>query len=220
MANQTKLAAGSRTATGKGAARAARRAGQVPAVIYGHGREPESLLLESAALARALQGATAATMLEVAVDDRAPVRALIREVQRDPARAAAILHVDLYEVHADEKITVSVPVHLKGVPDGVRNSGGVLDHVRRELEIEVLPGDLPDAIDVDVSALTIGHSIFVRDIQVPSAEILDDPDQPIATVVAPRTEEAAAVVADVPATDEPELIRKPKAADAEGEEEA
>jgi large subunit ribosomal protein L25 len=220
MANQVKLAAGSRTTTGKGAARSARRQGMVPGVIYGHGREPEALLLDGTVLGRALQGATAATMLEVTVDDRAPVRALIREVQRDPVRSSSILHVDLYEVHADEKITVSVPVHLKGIPDGVRNSGGVLDHVRRELEIEVLPGDLPDSIDVDVTALTIGHSIFVRDIQVAKAEILDDPDQPIATVVAPRTEEAAPAAPEATTAAEPELIRKPKAADAEGDEEA
>jgi large subunit ribosomal protein L25 len=156
-------------------------------------------------------------MLEVQVDDRTPVRALIREVQRDPLRAANILHVDFYEVHADEKITVSVPVHLKGIPDGVRNFGGVLDHVRRELEIEVFPGDLPDSIDVDVTALAIGHSIFVRDIQLERAEILDDPDQPIATVGAPRTEEVAPVAVEEAPSTEPELIRKPKADEDEEE---
>jgi len=217
MANQVKLAAGSRTTSGKGTARSVRRQGKVPAVIYGHGREPESLILDSAALGRALLGATVATMLEVQVDDRAPVRALIREVQRDPLRAANILHVDFYEVHADEKITVSVPVHLKGIPDGVRNFGGVLDHVRRELEIEVFPGDLPDSIDVDVTALAIGHSIFVRDIQLERAEILDDPDQPIATVGAPRTEEVAPVAVEEAPSTEPELIRKAKADEDEEE---
>lgn len=219
MANQAKLAAGSRTTTGKGAARSVRRAGKVPAVIYGHGRAAESLLIDSAALGRALLGATVATMLEVTVDDRAPVRALIREVQRDPLRSANILHVDFYEVHADEKMTVSVPVHLKGVPDGVRNFGGILDHVRRELEIEVFPADLPESIDVDVTALTIGHSIFVRDIRLDRAEILDDPDQPVATVSAPRTEEAPVAAVEEAPTSEPELIRKPKADEDEEEEE-
>ena len=218
MANQVKLAAGSRTTTGKGAARSARRDGKVPGVIYGHGREPESLMLDGAVLGRALQGATAATMLEVTVDDRAPVRALIREVQRDPLRSSTILHVDFDEVHADEKITVSVPVHLKGVPDGVRNFGGILDHVRRELEIEVFPADLPDSIDVDVTSLTIGHSIFVRDIKLERAEILDDPDQVVATVGAPRSEEAAPVTVEAAPEAEPELIRKPKAEEDEEEE--
>jgi large subunit ribosomal protein L25 len=218
MANQVKLAAGSRATTGKGAARSARRKGKVPGVIYGHGREPESLLLDGAVLGRALQGATAATMLEVTVDDRAPVRALIREVQRDPIRSSTILHVDFYEVHADEKITVSVPVHLKGIADGVRNFGGILDHVRRELEIEVFPADLPDSIDVDVTSLTIGHSIFVRDIKLERAEILDDPDQVVATVGAPRSEEAAPVTVEATPEAEPELIRKPKAEEGEEEE--
>lgn len=218
MANQVSIAAGSRTTTGKGAARTVRRAGKVPAVIYGHSRDPEALLLDAAALGRALQGATAATMLDVTVDGRAPVRALIREVQRDPVRSSNILHVDFYEVRADEKITVSVPVHLKGIPDGVRNFGGVLDHMRRELEIEVFPGDLPDSIDVDVTALAIGHSIFVRDIHLERAEILDDPDQPVATVAAPRAEEVAPVAVEEAPSTEPELIRKPKPDDEEEEE--
>ena len=219
MATQVKLAAGSRTTTGKGAARTARRNGKVPAVIYGHGREPEALELDGAALGKALQGASAATVLQVTVDNRAPVSALIREVQRDPLRSSTVLHLDLYEIHADEKITVSVPVHLKGVPDGVRNFGGVLDHVRRELEVECFPADLPESIDVDVTALTIGHSVFVRDIVFEKGEILEDPDQPIATVVAPRTEEVAtpAVATEEAAPSEPELIRKPKAEDQEEE---
>jgi large subunit ribosomal protein L25 len=82
--------------------------------------------------------------------------------------------------------------------------------VLRELEIEVLPSEIPDHVDLDVTALTIGHSLFVRDVQIPKARILNDPDTPICTVVAPRTEEAPAVVEEV-ATGEPELIRKPKA---------
>jgi large subunit ribosomal protein L25 len=212
MAQQVKLEAATRTQTGKGAARSMRREGKVPAVIYGHGREPEALVIDAPVLARALSGATAATILEIVVDNRAPVRALLREVQRNPIRAADILHLDLYEVHADEKITVAVPVHLVGIPDGVRNFGGVLDQVLRELEIEVFPGDIPESIDVDVTGLTIGHSLFVRDIKLEKAEILNDQDIPVATVVAPRTEEVAAPAApEEAATGEPELIRKPKA---------
>jgi large subunit ribosomal protein L25 len=103
-------------------------------------------------------------------------------------------------------------VRLIGVPDGVRNFGGVLDHVLRELEIEVLPSNIPEHVDLDVTALTIGHSLFVRDLTVPNAKVLNDPDTPICTVVAPRTEEAPAPTEEV-ATAEPELIRKPKAED-------
>ena len=220
MAQQANLQVASRTVTGKGAARTLRREGKVPAVIYGHGREAEAVTVETATLKKMLVGISAATtIVDVTVDGRAPVKALIREIQRDSLRPAEIIHLDLYEVRGDEEITLQVPIRLIGVPDGVRNFGGVLDHVLRELEIEVLPADIPEHVDLDVTALTIGHSLFVRDLQVPKAKVLNDPDTPICTVVAPRAEEApVAVAAEEPAVAEPELIRKPKA-EAEGEAE-
>jgi large subunit ribosomal protein L25 len=221
MAQQASLQASTRSRTGKGAARAFRRTGQVPGVIYGHDRPAEPVTIETLALTKMLGGISAATtIVDVTVDGRAPVKALIREIQRDPLRPVDILHVDLYEVKADEKITVSVPVRLVGVPDGVRNFAGVLDQVLYALDIEVLPGDIPDRIDLDVTSLAIGHSLFVRDAQVAKARVLNPAESPICSVVAPRSEEvapaAAEVVEEVPA--EPELIRKPKA-EAEGEAE-
>ena len=213
MAQQANLQAASRTATGKGAARSLRRDGKVPGVIYGHGREAEALTIDKSALNKMLFGISAGTtILDVAVDGRTPVKALIREIQRDSLRPAEIIHLDLYEVRSDEEITLAVPIRLIGIPDGVRNFGGVLDHVLRELEVEVLPSNIPDHVDLDVTALTIGHSLFVRDVKVENAKVLNDPDTPICTVVAPRTEEAPAVVEEV-VTTEPELIRKPKAED-------
>jgi len=213
MAQQANLQAASRTATGKGAARSLRRDGKVPGVIYGHGREAEAVTIDKSALNKTLFGISAGTtILDVAVDGRAPVKALIREIQRDSLRPAEIIHLDLYEVRSDEEITLAVPIRLIGIPDGVRNFGGVLDHVLRELEVEVLPSNIPDHVDLDVTALTIGHSLFVRDVKVENAKVLNDPDTPICTVVAPRTEEAPAVVEEV-VTTEPELIRKPKAED-------
>jgi large subunit ribosomal protein L25 len=213
MAQQANLQAASRTATGKGTARSLRRDGKVPGVIYGHGREAEAVTIDKSALNKMLFGISAGTtILDVAVDGRAPVKALIREIQRDSLRPAEIIHLDLYEVRGDEEITLAVPIRLVGIPDGVRNFGGVLDHVLRELEVEVLPSNIPDHVDLDVTALTIGHSLFVRDVKVENAKVLNDPDTPICTVVAPRTEEAPAVVEEV-ATTEPELIRKPKAED-------
>ena len=220
MAQQASLQAAIRTTTGKGAARTLRRQGKVPGVIYGHGREAEAVMIDTGALNRMLVGISAGTaIVDVAVDDRPPVKALIREIQRDAVRPSEILHLDLYEVRSDEEITLEVPVRLIGVPDGVRNFGGVLDHVLRELEIEVLPSDIPDHVDLDVTELAIGHSLFVRDIDVPNARVLNDPDTPICTVVAPRTEEAPAPVEEAVATTEPELIRKPKPEE-EGEAEA
>jgi large subunit ribosomal protein L25 len=210
MAQQVTLQAALRSNTGKGAARSLRREGKVPGVIYGHGREPESLVMDAPLLTKILSTVTGSTIVDVTVEGRAPVKALLREIQRNPIKPIEVLHLDLYEIHADEKITVSVPVRLVGTADGVRNFGGVLDHILRELEIECFPGDIPEHIDVDVTALTIGHSIYVRDIQVPRVEILNDPDLPVASVVAPRAEETPVPV-ETESTTEPELIRKPKA---------
>ena len=219
MAQQANLQAATRSSTGKGAARTLRREGKVPGVIYGHNRAPEALAIETAALNKMLIGVSAGTtVFDVVVDGRPAVKALIREIQRDSVRPAEILHLDLYEIQADETVTLSVPIHLVGIPDGVRNFGGVLDHVLRELEIEVLPVDIPEHVELDVTALTIGHSLFVRDLRVEKAEVLNDPDTPVCTVVAPRTEEAPAPVEEVVAPTEPELIRKPKP-DAEAEAE-
>ena len=218
MANQATLSAEPRSVTGKGAARELRRRGRIPAVIYGHHREPQALDVDAISATRLLQAiGSAATLVDVTITGREPVKVLIREVQRNPVRPVDIIHLDLYEISADEKITVEVPVHLVGIPDGVRNSGGVLDHLLHKIEIRVFPKDLPNHVDVDVTPLTIGHGVFVRDITVPNAEILNDPGQPICTVVPPRAE-AAETPAAVAVVAEPELIRKPKAEE-EGEAE-
>src|SRR6266704_1515566 len=135
MAQIVSLAASPRTTTGKGAARQARFQGKVPAVIYGHGREAQPLEVEAKALEKALTGVEpASTIIELAVDGK-KTKTLIREIQRHPIRPD-IIHVDFYEIHAEEKVKLKVPVHLVGNPDGVRNAGGVLDQVTREVEEE------------------------------------------------------------------------------------
>lgn len=214
---QMTLSAQTRHGKGKGAARSLRRAGQVPAVIYGHGKPAEPITLDDTLLQKVLLTAHGSTLLDVAIDGRAPVKALLREVQRDALKPTTVLHVDLFEVRADEKITVQVAVHLTGTADGVRNGGGVLDHTLRELTIKVLPADIPERIDVDVTPLMIGHAVHVRDVKVPNAEILNDAGLTICVVVPPRTEEVVAPVAEAATAAEPELIRKAKAEGEEGE---
>jgi large subunit ribosomal protein L25 len=217
MAQTVSLAASPREKTGKGAARQARFAKQIPAVIYGHGRTTRSLMVDGNALEKALTGIEPeSTLIELTVEGKT-LRTLIREIQRHPVRPD-IIHVDFYEIQAHEKITLEVPVHLVGTPDGVRNAGGVLDQVLREVEIQVLPEHIPDRVELDVSALKIGDSLHVRDLTIPNAQIMNGPDLTIATVVPPRAEEVAAPAADA-ATEvaEPELIRKVRE-DEEGEE--
>ena len=218
MAHEAKLAAAPRSGRGKGAARELRRQGRIPAVIYGHHREAEALEVDGTAVSRLLTAlGSSATMVAVTIDGREPVKALIREVQRNPVRPSDVLHLDLYEVRADEKITVDIPVHLTGTPEGVRNSGGVLDHLLHKLTIRVFPGDLPEHVEVDVTPLGIAQQVYVRDLTVPNAEILTDGNQPICTVAPPRAEPVAPGVAPTEVA-EPELIRKPKAEEEAGEE--
>jgi large subunit ribosomal protein L25 len=215
MAQIVSLAANARTTTGKGAARQARFRGKVPAVIYGHGRDTQSLEVEAKALEKALTGVEpASTIIELSVDGKT-TKTLIREIQRHPIRPD-IIHVDFYEIHAQERVKLKVPVHLVGNPDGVRNAGGVLDQVTREVEIEVLPENIPDRVELDVTALKIGDSLHVRELNIPNATILTLAELTIATVVPPRAEEVAAPTPET-ATEvaEPELIRKVR----EGEEE-
>src|SRR5881398_2537769 len=217
MAQIVSLAASPRTTTGKGAARQTRFRGKVPAVIYGHGRETQALEVAAKALEKALTGVEPQnTIIELALDGK-KVKTLIREIQRHPLRPD-IIHVDFYEIHAEEKVRLKVPVHLVGSPDGVRNAGGVLDQVTREVEIEVLPEHIPDRVELDVTALKIGASLHVRDLSIPNATILTSAELTMATVVPPRAEEVAAPTPEAAAeVAEPELIRKVREEDEEGE---
>jgi len=217
MAQSVSLSATLREETGKGAARQARFQKKVPAVIYGHGRPTQTLMVDALALEKALTGIEPeSTLIELSVDGKTS-RTLIREIQRHPLRPD-IIHVDFYEIRGGEKITLKVPVHLVGAPDGVRNAGGVLDQVTREVEIEVLPENIPDRVELDVTALKIGDSLHVRDLSIANAVILTGADLTIATVVPPRAEEVAAPPPEA-ATEvaEPELIRKVREGE-EGEE--
>ena len=220
MAQIISLAAATRDQTGKGAARQARFQKKIPAVIYGHGRDSQPLAVDALALEQALTGIDPeSTIIELAIDGK-KVKTLIREIQRHPVRPD-IIHVDFYEIHAAEKVTLKVPVHLVGSADGVRNAGGVLDQVTREVEIEVLPENIPDRVELDVTALKIGDSLHVTDLHIPNATILTQDDLTIATVVPPRAEEVAPVVEAPTEAVEPELIRKERAEEGEvGEGEA
>lgn len=221
MATQATIQVTPRTGAGKGVARSLRRDGKIPGVIYGRGREAEAITVDTGALTKLLaQISAATTIVDVAVEGRAPVKALIREIQRNPVRPADIIHLDLYMVQADQKVTIEVPVRLIGVPDGVKNFGGVLDQIMHDMSIRVLPADIPEHIDVDVSALAIGQSIHVSDLpKQDQYEIMNEESQTVCTVVAPRAEEVVAPVVDeTAAVAEPELIRKAKPdEEAEGE---
>lgn len=206
-----KLSASARSSAGKGAAREMRRNGQTPAVIYGHAREPQSLALPTRDLEKMLeQIAYETTVVELGIDGTMS-RTLIREIQRHPFKKV-ILHVDFQELVAGEKIIVNIPLVLVGAAAGVKE-GGILNQVMAELEVRVDPSEIPNHINVDVTALTIGHAIHVSDLTIPAGiEVLEDEDATIVTVSAPKTEaEPVAAVEGAEAVAEPELIRKTKA---------
>src|SRR6185436_9717165 len=214
------LSAIPRDGTGKGSARSLRAKGQIPAIIYGHGREPLALAIDTRELEKLLSKISAeSTVIELAMDGKT-ARTLIREIQRHPFKRQ-ILHVDFQELVAGEKVTVRVPIILTGIPDGVRQEGGVLDQTLRELEVEVDPSDIPNHIEIDVTPLGIGNSIHVSDIKLPEgAEYTGDEDASVCVVSAPRAVvETVAATEEVEATAEPEVIRKAKGDEDEDEAE-
>jgi len=202
-----------RPGTGKGPARQARRDGQIPGGMYGHGDDPVAVAVPRREFEVAMRTAKGSNVIvELKLDGGAGRTAIIREVQRDPI-SHDILHLDFHHISLTEKVTIEVSVHLVGVPDGVKNGGGVLEHIARTVEIEVLPTQIPGSIEADVSHLGIGDSVHVRDLVIANALVLSDPDTTIATVVPPTKAVEAAPGAEAAATAgkaEPEVIAKGK----------
>jgi len=211
-----------RQESGKNVARRARAAGKVPAVVYGAKKETVPIYIEARQLTTAFRqgaGDNAIYLLKMAGTEQTR-HAMIKEIDRDPV-SRALLHVDFLRVLMDVKVRVSVAVELTGTPKGVKQEGGILDFVSREIEIECLPSDIPASLPVDVSDVGMGESFRVG--QIPAREgirILDDADKVIAHVAHPAKEEevVAAVVEAAPAAAEPEVIKKGKAETAEAEE--
>jgi large subunit ribosomal protein L25 len=206
------LAADLRSANGKGAARSLRRAGQVPGVIYGHARAPQSLALNARDLERLLERiTTGSTVIELSMGTTV-AKTLIREIQRDPIKRS-VLHIDFQELVAGELVSVRCPIIYSGTPEGVRLEGGLLDQIMHDLNIEADPSNIPHHITVDVSALGVGKSIHVSDLTLPAGvRVLDDAGATVCIVQASKNTD------DAPKADgsaEPEVIRaKPKADDA------
>ena len=196
-----------------------RTTGRVPAVLYGGGKA-EALELNGREIAEALHGASSdSELVDLSVEGEGGAvtkkMALIREVQHDPLKDK-IQHVDFHQVEENKKLRVDVPVHEVGEAVGVRTGGGILDHALRTLRVECLPKDLPDRIDVDVSALEVGQAIHVSEVKLPAGvSVLNAKELPVFMVLMPTVEEEPAPGTAAAAT-EPEVIREKKDAE-EGE---
>jgi len=187
--------------------KALRRQGHLPAVVYGHHIQPVAILLDTKEASRLLSGVTSSQLIKVSINGEQH-NVLVREKQRNPI-TGTLLHVDLLEVSMTEKLRANVVIALEGEAPAVKELDGIVVTGIEQLEVESLPGDLPERITVDISSLVaIGDSIHVRDIRVPAAvEVLTDLDEMIVLVTAPVAEE----VEEVEVVGEgPEVIEKGK----------
>ena len=185
------LTAEIREGVGKEKAKKLRAKGLIPAIFYGPRSQTIPLVIDSKELAKVLQTEAGENVLidldirKGAQSDRKVV--MLKDIQIDSLQSIT-LHTDFFEVAMDEMVTVEVPVHLVGKPEGTK-MGGILDQIRRVIQIQCFPGDIPKSIDIDVSPLKIGDSIHVQDIQVEKAKIISDTNFTIATVLPPVVEE-------------------------------
>ncbi len=215
MAQQAKLTVQTRTQVGRNAIKKVRKEGLIPGVIYGVGQEPINLEVNGRQLSTVLAHASSENiLLELEIvdgDNKRNSLAMIQEVQHHPIQRQ-ILHVDFHAVSATEKITAEVPIETIGEPVGVKTNGGLLEHNLRDLEVECLPADLPERIEVDVTNLDINQSIHVKDLKLPpGVEAITDPDLTVVAVSAPRVdEEPTEALGATPAAPEVITAKKPE----------
>jgi ribosomal protein L25, Ctc-form len=201
--------------TGKSFAKRLRRGGKVPAVVYGGHREPVPIVVDqktvSELVIKSEHGVRSVFLLKMAGSDQQR-HAMIKELQIDPI-SRTMTHIDFVRVVMDEKVKVTIPVHLVGTAIGVKTGGGVVDFQVREVHVECLPGSIPDTIDVDITPLELHGVIRISELKMQEGvKIFDDPDRVVVGITHARAEisveVAAEVVEEAPA--EPELIKKGK----------
>ncbi len=204
---------------GKNESRRLRRDGRIPGVVYGGDRPAVSISVDPRRIGEVLSSASGSNTLFTlrlgGSEDKKRV-VMIREVQRDPVRDR-LIHADFVRIDLKKEITVDVRLHPVGIPAGVRNDGGIMDFVHREVEVSCLPGDIPASLDVDVAGLGLNQHLSAKDIRMPErVRLVSDPETVIVVVALPKAEEvpapeeAAAAAAEAPA--EPEVIKKGKEA--------
>src|SRR6266496_4404945 len=213
-AEQNLLEAQPRTPGTKNDARRVRRGGKVPAVIYGAGKAALPVSVDPRQVTRILHSQTGHnTVFDLTVDGER-TKAMIVDWQYEPIKGS-LLHIDLKRIAMDEKLRVNVPIELVGEPAGVKQQGGILEQITREVEVECLPGDIPNDIELNVGELVFGMVLRVADLpQNDKLKYLTDSDQPVAHIISIKEEEVAAPEAvageAAAAPAEPEVIKKGK----------
>jgi large subunit ribosomal protein L25 len=207
MAEQLVLTAHKREGRGGGRARRLRKTGAVPGVVYSDGAPAEVIQIDAHDFGLILQHHGESMILTLAIEDGEPVPVLLKDVQHHPV-SGDLLHADFLKISMTEMLETHVPIHLTGEAEGVK-LGGVLDQSLFELQIEGLPGDIPESIDVDVSAMEIGDHLTVADIALPAGlTVIAEGDLAVASVLPPRLEEDAEPEEGEGGADaEPEVIK-------------
>jgi large subunit ribosomal protein L25 len=214
MAQQAKLTAQRRTQVGRNAIKKIKADGMVPGVIYGSTQEPVNLQINGRELLNVLSRASGENILvELEILDGSEKQnalAMIQEIQHNPLQRE-IVHVDFHAVSANETVSAEVPIETVGEAVGVKVHGGLLEHILRYLEVECLPGDLPQVIEVDVTNLDIGQSLHVRELKLPSGvEAVTDAEQTVVAVVEARVEEEVVEPLVTPTAPEVITAKKPE----------
>ena len=220
------LEATERDTFGKNEARRIRREGKVPAVLYGgDSKNATPIAVEPRALLKILHSESGQnTLIALKLGSAADTRVLVKDFQLDPI-THQVLHADFYRVAMDRLIQVTIPVSVRGEPKGVKQQGGILEFIRREIVIECLPGDIPENVDVDVSELMLHQGIRVRDVATsPKWKSVTEGEAMLVHVIMPKAEEApapadAAAAAATATPAEPEVIKKGKKDEDEGKDE-
>jgi len=210
MSKSFTVGAESRNDQGKGASRRLRRAGQVPAILYGGKGEPSNITLNQLSLLTMIDNEKFySSIINIKLDGK-DQQAIVKDVQMHPAKAQ-VLHVDLQRVLADQPIRLHLPIHFlnQSTCPGVKTEGGQVSHLRTDIEISCLPKDLPEALEVDMAGMHLNDTIFLKDIKVPPGvtipELATGREIPVVSIHAPRAEEAEpvaeAAAAAAPAAD-------------------
>lgn len=204
-----------RESAGKGPARGLRRQGKIPAVIY-KGGSSTPLMLDRKDIVKILSSKSGEhALINLQIGEDSERLAIIRDYQLDPIKGE-ILHADFFEISLEEKLKMTVPIIIIGKkPVGVKQKGGILQYIMRDVELEGLPALIPERLEVDASALDVGDSIHVRDIEIQEGlRVLAEDDEVIVSVVPPisegKLEEILTAAAAPPELKEPELVKKPK----------
>ena len=195
----------------KNAARRVRVSGKIPAVVYGAGQDAVAVAVDPKVITRILHSDSGHnTIFDLNVEGAAVVKAMIVDWQHEPIKGK-LLHIDLKRIAMDKMMRVSVPIQLVGTATGVKNQGGILEHVLREVEVECLPSDIPSHLDVDVSNLALNEAIHVSDLpHSGSIKFLGDEHATVAHVTSIREEAVAEDATAAAATTEPEVAKKGK----------